>query len=437
MTSLQRLIAGPSPGSAIASDRGAVAYPYELFIALRYLRAKRKQTFVSLITFISVAGVAVGVMALTISLALMTGFEQDIQRRILSGSAHLTVIPIRHDAVIGNPEDVVRKLESIPGVAGVSAVVHGSGVLSNEYMTTYQLTTVEGIDPKAQERVLGLERQMIEGSSDSIARPPEGDRPPILLGKELAASLGVAPGDLVQLYVNKTTLTPFGSLPRPLWLRVAGVFDAGFIEYNAVRSYLPTDTARRIYRVATANQIELKVTSLDRIDATEQAVRKALGDTYLVENLVRQNKSLLSALRWEKLLMFIVISLIVLVAALNIVSTLILMVMEKVRDIGTLVALGATSRAILVLFVLQGLIIGIFGTVVGLGGGVLTSLACDHYRLISLDPDVYFVPFVPFRVRILDSSAIALLAVTISFVATLYPAWRASRLDPVEALRHG
>ena len=237
--------------------------------------------------------------------------------------------------------------------------------------------------------------------------------------------------------VTKTTLTPFGSVPRPTWLRVAGLFDAGFYEYNISRAYIPLETARKIYRVPKANQIELRVRSLSDIDAVEGAVREALGQSFLVENLVRQNRSLLSALRWEKLLMFIVISLIVLVAALNIVSTLILMVMEKVRDIGTLVALGASSRSILVLFVLQGLIIGVFGTALGVGGGVVSSLLCDRYRLIPLDPDVYFVPFVPFRVRVFDSAAISLLAVTISLLATLYPAWRASRLDPVEALRHG
>jgi len=411
--------------------------PYELFIALRYLRAKRKQTFVSLITFISVAGVAVGVMALTISLALMTGFEEDIQNRILNGSAHITVIPARHQDELEDPAATVARLRAVPGVAAASAIVQGSGVLTNEYGTVVRVAIVSGIDPKEHEPVVALDRHMLEGKASAIASVPEGDRPPILLGRDLAADLGVAPGELVRLFVQTTTLTPMGPMPRPIWMRVAGTLDAGFYEYNAIRAYVPLETGRRLFHVAGTNEIEIRVRSLPDIDETEAGVAKALGEGYLVDNLVRQNKSLLSALRWEKLLMFIVISLIVLVAALNIVSTLILMVMEKVRDIGTLVALGATSKGILGLFVLQGVIIGVFGTFLGLAGGVTTSLVMDHYRLIQLDPNVYFVPFVPFRVKVIDSAAIALLAVAISFVATIYPAWRASRLDPVEALRHG
>jgi lipoprotein-releasing system permease protein len=418
--------------------------PFELFIAVRYLKAKRKQTFVSLITFISVAGVAVGVMALTISLALMTGFEEDIQNRILSGNAHITVLPSRQQDVIEDPQALRAKVEAIPGVSAASVVVQGSGVLINESGSVFRFAMVSGVDPKEQGRVVALDRQMLDGKAEAIAAPPEGDRPPILLGRDLATELGARPGDLVRMFVTTTTMTPFGSVPRAIWLRVAGIFDAGFYEYNMLHAYVPIQTARRVFKVSTANQLQIRVGSVREIDRVQTAIEETLGQDFLVGNLVRQNKSLLSALRWEKLLMFIVISLIVLVAALNIVSTLILMVMEKVRDIGTLVALGATSRSILFLFVLQGAIIGVFGTFLGLSTGVVSSIVLGRYhptvfgyQLIALDPDVYFVPFVPFRVRPLDSIAVALLAVTISLVATIYPAWRASRLDPVEALRHG
>ena len=414
-----------------------MALPYELFIALRYLRAKRKQTFVSLITFISMAGVAVGVMSLTIALSLMTGFEQDIQNRILNGSAHITVYPSERDAELVDPSGTVKRLQAVAGVLAASAIVQGTGVLTNEIGSDVRVVMVSGIDPKEHEPVVALDRHMLEGKASAIETAPAGDRPPILLGRDLAIDLGVAPGDLVRLFVQTTTLTPMGPMPRPVWMRVAGILDAGFYEYNAIRAYVPLETARRLFHVSGANEIEIRVRSLREIDSTEARVSEALGGGYLVDNLVRQNKSLLSALRWEKLLMFIVISLIVLVAALNIVSTLILMVMEKVRDIGTLVALGATSRGVLSLFILQGVIIGVFGTFVGLVVGVTASLALDHYQIISLDPNVYFVPFVPFRVRILDSTVIALMALAISFLATIYPAWRASRLDPVEALRHG
>ena len=414
-----------------------MALPYELFVALRYLKAKRKQTFVSVITFISIAGVAVGVMALTISLSLMSGFEVDITGRIFSGNAHITVVPRREDRPIADAEGLAKRLEKIPGVAAASVVVQREGALTNERGMVFRLAIVNGFDPAEHERVLPLDRQMLEGRASVLTRPPAGDRPPILLGRDLAAGLGVKPGDLVQLIVPTPTLTPFGSVPMKIWLRVAGIFDAGFYEYNAARACVPLETALKIFRLEGPNQIELRARSLAEIDGTETAIRRAVGQEFLVDNLVRQNKSLLSALRWEKLLMFIVISLIVLVAALNIVSTLILMVMDKVRDIGTLVALGATSRAILLLFVLQGLIIGVLGTAAGVFGGVTTSLVCERWRLIPLDPDVYFVPYVPFRVSFVDSGVIALLAIAISLVATLYPAWRASRLDPVEALHHG
>ena len=410
--------------------------PFELFVALRYLKAKRKQTFVSVITFISVAGVAVGVMALTISLALMSGFEQDIQNRIFSGNAHITIVP-QGGGAVRDAEMLIRTIERLPGVAAASAVVQGAGALTNEDGQVYRWAVVSGVDPAAESRVVALGQQMVQGEASSIARAPEYDRPPMLMGKGLAAGLGVRPGDLVRLIVPTPTLTPFGAVPRPLWLRVAGIFDAGFSEYNAVRAYIPLETARRIYKVPTANQIEVRAASLGRIDEVESTIRGAVGRQYFVDNLVRQNKSLLSALRWEKILMFIVISLIVLVAALNIVSTLILMVMEKVRDIGTLVALGATARAILLLFILQGFIIGVTGTVVGVTLGVASSVVLDHWRIISLDPEVYFVPYVPFRVDAFETAAVSTLALTISLLATIYPAWRASRLDPVEALRHG
>jgi lipoprotein-releasing system permease protein len=421
-------------GSAPARGMGA---GYELFIALRYLRAKRKQTFVSLITLISILGVAVGTAALIIALALMTGFEQDIRERIFAGNGHIIISRLLGGSEIVDTEAIIRKIEAVPGVAGASAVAEGYGLLFGASGREAEKGLFLGVEPGREARVTNIAASMVSGSFDDLGQWTGGGSPaPVILGVEIARGIGAKTGDTVQVALVSARLTPWGAMPRTIWLRVAGVFDAGFYEYNATRCYLPMALALKLFHREGASWIAVRVADLADLDRAEEGIRAALGKEYFVDDMLRQNRSLLRALRLEKLLMFIAISLIVMVACLNIVSTLILLVMEKVRDIGVLVAMGATSRGIMLLFLIQGLVIGLLGTATGVTLGTVATMVMEHYKWPPLDPDIYYVSHVPFRAHPMDVAGVALLAMAISLVATLYPAWKASRLDPVQALRY-
>jgi len=294
-----------------------------------------------------------------------------------------------------------------------------------------------GVDPDRERGVTAIPSSMVSGAFEELSAWKEGDeRAPVVLGADLARSVGVDTGDTLQATLVSMRLTPWGAIPRTFWFRVAGVFDVGFYEYNSTRCYIPLDLARRLFHMDGASWIAVRAASVAQIPAVEEEIKRSLGSDFYVDNMLRQNRSLLSALRVEKILMFIAISLIVMVAALNIVSTLILLVMEKVSDIGALVAMGATSRGIMAVFLIQGLLIGVVGTVAGLGLGITVSQVLDAYQLIPLDPDLYYISHVPFRARPLEAAGVALLALAISFLATVYPSWKASRLDPVQALRY-
>lgn len=410
---------------------------YEMFIALRYLKAKRKQTFISLITLISILGVAVGTAALVIALALMTGFEEDIKDRIFSGNAHIQVMRMKGGRDIGELEPILTRLEELPSIAAVAPVAEGFGLLSGGASGTGEKAEFQGIDPVMEKRVATRIGTLVSGSFDDLSKWDGSDTlPPVVLGVDLANALGVETGDRLQATLVSPRLTPWGVMPRTLWVRVAGVFDAGFYDYNAVRCYMPLGLACRLFNVDGASWISARAVSTDAIPEAESEIRNALGDDFFVDNMLRRNRALLAALKWEKLTLFVAISLIVMVGALNIVSTLILLVMEKVHDIGALVAMGATSRGIMTLFLVQGLVIGLLGTFSGVALGTVVSVAMDAWQVIRLDPDVYYISHVPFHARPLDALGVALLAVAISFLATLYPSWKASRLDPVQALRY-
>ncbi|MEW5807546.1 MAG: FtsX-like permease family protein [Acidobacteriota bacterium] len=409
---------------------------YELFIALRYLKAKRKQTFISVITFISIIGVAVGVMALIIALALMTGFHEDIQKRILGANSHITIFKNSGKSEMEDYGKLIGSIKEIPGVVAASPVVYSPGMITSAIAITPSYTLINGIDPSLEKDVTDIEKNMIAGSLSHLGKEREKRKEGIVLGADLAASIGVVCGDIVEVSILRPRLSPWGIAPRTKPFKVVGIFDAGFFEYNSARSYININEAKRFFALNGASWIEVRVESLDILDDVKGKISERIGSGYLVDDLINQNRNFFSALRLEKLYMFISLGLIVLVAALNIISTLILMVMEKVKDIGTLVSMGATSRSIMVIFMLQGLIIGIIGTVTGCISGFILSWIFDKYRLFKLNPEIYFIPYVPFEVRILDFTAVAFLAVVVSFLATLYPSWKASRLDPVEAIRY-
>jgi lipoprotein-releasing system permease protein len=410
---------------------------YPLFIAERYLLARRKQAIIYVISLISVLGVIVGVAALIVVLALMTGFQDQIQSKIFGANAHLTVFSAWSGRPIEDFEAALAKITALKPVAAASPVVYEKGMATSQLNSAGAAVLIKGIDPIADTGITEVAAQ-VKGDLRALAMPGKGGRDRAVLGKDLALNLGVSPGEVVRVIIAQANVSPFLTVPRSREFEVAGTADAGFYDYDSSRIYISLDAARRFVGLTSrqATAVEARVEDPARVQEVAREVQAALGNTFFVNDLIRMNRTFFSALRFEKLGMSIAIGLIVVVAALNIISILILMVMEKVRDIGVLAAMGATTHGIRRIFLWQGLIIALTGTSAGLGLGVALAWILDRYQLVSLPVDVYFIPYVPFHVRPLDVLLVALLTVGVSFLATLYPSWRASRLDPSEALRY-
>jgi lipoprotein-releasing system permease protein len=410
---------------------------YPLFIAQRYLLARRKQAIIYVISLISVLGVIVGVGALVVVLAMMTGFQEQIQAKILGANAHLTVFSGWSGRPIAGAPEVARRLLALGPVEATAPVVYEKGMATSRVNPAGAAVLIKGIDPAAERAVTDVASQ-VRGDLRALGIPGAGGRDRAILGKDLALSLGVGPGDIVRLIIARPNVSPFLTVPRSREFEVIGTADAGFYDYDSSRVYIAIDAARRFTGLGPgeASAVEARVKDPSRIRSAAESVQAGLGEGFYVNDLIRMNRTFFSALRLEKLGMFIAIGLIVVVAALNIVSTLVLMVMEKVRDIGVLSAMGATASGVRRIFLLQGLIIGVAGTGVGVTLGVSLARILDRYRLVSLPVDVYFIPYVPFHVRPLDVLLVAALAVVVSFLATLYPSLRAAQLDPSEALRY-
>jgi len=410
-----------------------VTVPYELLLAVRYLRVHRGRTFLSVITMISVAGVAVGTAALVIALALMTGFEDDMRQRIFRGSAHLQIIESGESAFDG-ADDVLAKARAVPGVAAAAPVLYSPAMLTNDATGSPAYAEIQGVEPALQGRVVDFGRDAGPEPLAGLTHPTAGGRPGIVLGADLAARLAVRPGDQVRVLVPKVRLTPFAPLPRSLVLEVAGTVET---ESYTPRAYVALDVARRLLDApGRASWIELRLTQPRELAAMKDTVAKAMGEPFTVLDLLEQNKQIFKAFESEKLFLFIAIALIVVVASLNIVSTLVLMVNDKVREIGTLTAMGARPLGIASVFMLQGVVIGVVGTVIGLTLGSAAAYWLGTYRIVKLDPEVYFIDYVPFANRPMNVAIIGASALIIAFCATIYPAWKAARLHPVEAIRH-
>jgi lipoprotein-releasing system permease protein len=406
--------------------------PFELFVATRYLLAKRKQAFISLISLISALGVMVGVLAVLIALALMTGLQGELRDRIVGSSAHVYVL--KSGGLTDAPAEVTRLL-TVPHVTGAAPIVLGKALLTSEGGGE-AFITVKGIVPEQERTVTQIERSMLSGSLDSLNTRAGEARPGILLGKDLAASLHVSVGDRVELFTTEGTLTPVGPIRRPRIFQVAGTFSLGLYEYDSSYGLVRLEVAERVLGRTIPDVIELRVDDMFAAQQVADSITTQLGSTYIAQDWADMNGALFSALWIEKMAISITIGLIVMVAALNIAATLILLVMEKNRDIAILKTMGTSAASIRRIFMLQGLVIGLLGTGLGAAIGSTLIYLLDRYKLIHVPIDVYQISYVPFTLKPLDFVIVVAAALAICFVATIYPSRQASKLDPAQALRY-
>ena len=404
---------------------------FELFIAGRYLLARRRQAFISVISLISTLGVTVGVMALIIALALMTGLQGELRDKILGSTAHIYV------GRIGGFTDYqaeVARIAAQPGVIGAApSVTEGALIIALKNDIRAQVM-VKGIDPQLEPSVTEVGNGMLTGSLAELSST-EGI-PAVLLGKHLASELDVTLGDEVEIFtVRSARMTPAGVVPRPRRARVAGTFSMGLFDFDHGYAFVNLELGERLAGVEDPQHIQVKVADINEAPEIARRLAATLGPAYQAQDWQKMNKPLFSALWLEKMGLSIAIGLIVAVAALNIIASLILLVMEKSRDIAILKTMGLSSERVMKIFMLQGLIIGVIGTAVGGIGGVVIARVLDKYQLIHIADDVYQVAHVPFVIRPWDLAAVLVSAIVISFLATIYPSRQASKLDPVQALR--
>ncbi|NTW98654.1 MAG: lipoprotein-releasing ABC transporter permease subunit [Geobacteraceae bacterium] len=418
--------------------------PFELFIGLRYLKAKRKSTFISIITLISTAGVALGVMALIVVLAVMTGFENDLKEKILGTNAHIVVI--RSGAPMEEYRSVIEKLKGFKGVQAATPFIYNQVMLSSGKNVSG--VVLRGIDVATDRQVTRLSKSVVEGSIDwldPVMGQGSDTTPGLMVGKELAKHLNLFLGDKVNVISPMGNITPLGMMPRMKSFKVTGIFNTGMFEYDSTLAYVSLGQAQSFFDLGdTVTGIQLKVDDVYHTDELARSINREMGVDFYARDWMQMNKNILFALKTEKIVMFIILTLIVLVAAFGIASTLFMVVMEKTRDIAILKSMGATGTSIMKIFVLEGLIIGVIGTLIGVGSGLLVALnlepIIDVIQRITgqnfFSKDIYYLDHFPSLVVPSDVVLISVTAVLISFLATLYPAWQASRMLPAEALRY-
>ena len=405
---------------------------YELFLGLRYLKAKRKQRFISVITIISVLGVMVGVMALVVVLSVMNGFRSDLMSKILGVNSHVLVLNL--SGTFNGYQEVAEKVEKMDGVVAITPFVYTQVMLNNSGRVSGAV--LRGVDPKSAARVVSFDKMIKEGSLSSLGETEKGI-PTIIIGSELAKQIGASTGSLVTVISPEGKLTPLGRTPNTKKFRVTAIFDSGMYEYDASMVYISLSQAQRFLALGdNVTGLELKVKEVYQSDIIARKIQKKLGYPYWTKDWKLMNRSLFSALKLEKLTMFVILTMIVLVGALNIISTLVMVVMEKTRDVAILRAMGASAKSIMGIFMFQGILVGVIGTVAGLLSGLGLCQLLSKYQFINLPADVYYISKLPVQVSVSDVSIVAGAAVVISFLATLYPAWYASRLNPVESFRY-
>jgi len=454
---------------------------FELFVATRYLRAKRRQAFIGVITGISILGVAAGVASLIVALAINNGFRQDLQARLLGSTAHISLLRVESDG-IRDWRPLLDKLSKQPHVVAAAPAIYEQVLISRGPRA--RGAVLKGMLPQYERRVSDLLNSVTLGSAAALEEQGagatggsqeasskanakataagEGARstqtespddltgvqqrvaamPPIILGKDMADEIGATVGSVVLVTSPQGELTPFGMVPKYIRFHVAGIFNSGFYDYDSSWAFIRLADAQQLFGLGDViSVIQFKLDDIylagNVARQLEQAADLSSGSHgFMATSWMEQNKPLFRALRLERVVTFITIGLIVFVAALNILISLIMMVMEKTKDIAVLMSLGTKKRQIRRVFIAQGVLIGVIGTAIGLVLGYAISWAGGHYHFISLSPEVYSIDYVPFAPRLVDGVIVALVSIGISFVATIYPSWSAARILPAEALRY-
>jgi len=396
---------------------------YETAIALRYLRSKRKDKFISFTTWFSVAGIGIGVMALILVIAVMTGAQDEFRDRILGINPHILVTSLQGE--IRNPNEVVETIKGVEGVASASPFITFQGMAQGPTRITG--TIVKGLAPSDARF---MKRFIKEGSIDSF-----GPRGTILVGKELARDLGLLPGDVFALIVPDAGISPAGAVPETVRVKVAGIFETGMFEIDNLLTIMPLSDLQSLAGVGVSG-IEVKLKDVYQAPEVRKLIERRLGPQYVGRTWIEMNRNLFSALKLEKIVMYVILGLVILVASFNIISSLVMTVMEKKKDIAILKAMGAANRSIMRVFVTEGLTIGAFGALLGtLVGSILLELQ-RRFQIIKLPSDVYSISTLPMKISPIDIFVIAALTVLLCLLSTLYPSYKASRIDPVETLRY-
>ncbi len=407
---------------------------FELFIAARYLRAKRRQAVVGVVTAISVAGVAVGVASLILALAITTGMRRDMQDRLLSATAHVSLLRVQSDG-IKDWRALAARLGALPHVRAVAPALYEPVLISRGAHSGGAL--LKGILPDRERQVSDMLRDTTAGSAAALSATGDIGSPPVVLGYDLAATLDAHPGDAVLVTSPQGELTPYGLVPKYQRFRVAGVFHSGFYQYDSGFGFVRLRDAQALFgEPDLVSILSFKVDDLNDADRIGRAIEQAAGPGFEATNWMEQNRELFRALKLEQLVTFIVIGLIVCVAALNILIALTMMVMEKTRDIAVLLSMGVAPGQIRGIFLAQGVLISVAGTALGWVLGYGIALVCGHWRLIHLSADVYSIDTLPFAPRLIDGLLVTAVSVGVALLATLYPSGSAARVLPAEALRY-
>jgi lipoprotein-releasing system permease protein len=411
---------------------------FEFFIAARYLRARRRQAVIGVITAISVVGVAAGVASLVIALAITTGMKRDLQERLLGSTAHVDLMRIAADGM-NDWRPLLARLSQLPHVTAAAPGLYGQVLISRGPRSGGGL--IKGILPDEERRVSDLLQTITSGSAATLEPTPDagfqGPPPPIVIGKDLADTLGAGVGDAVMVTSPQGELTPLGIVPKFVKMQVAGIFVSGFYQYDSSYAFMRLADAQRLFSEPDViSIISFRIDDLYNAPAIGREIEAAAGPGFQTTNWMEQNRELFRALSLERIVTFIVLALIVCVAALNILIALTMMVMEKTKDIAVMMSFGVTAAQIRRVFLLQGLMISVIGTAIGLLVGFAASWAGGHYRFIHLDASVYSIDYLPFAPRAVDALIVAAVSLGVSALATLYPSASAAKVMPAEALRY-